>query len=1047
MLFLEQRIKTILEELKCEIYPETVPVESYKFKMTQEQGIEKIDPCDLNWETFSIDGIWGGHRKYFWFVTEVVIPPSFDGKCVTYHLSTGSESAWDATNSQFRIYINGIISQGLDVNHRSMILTENAKANEKYRISLYAFTGDNNDHLVLKSGLSVLDRKTEKLYYDLAVPHDVAMLLEKDDKTHIDIIACLNEAINILDLRIPFSDEYYTSIDKAEDFITSEFYDKKCGRSDAEVWCVGHTHIDIAWLWTLSVTRDKAYRNFATALELMREYPEYVFMSSQPQLYKFVKEQSPALFEEIRERVKEGRWEAEGGMFLEADCNIASGESLVRQILYGKAFFKKEFNVDNKVLWLPDVFGYSAALPQIMKKSGMEYFMTTKINWNDTDKLPYDTFNWRGIDGSEVLCHFITATDYAPDSKKFYTTYNGTLNASQIKGSWHRYQQKDLNNKVLMSFGFGDGGGGPTRDMLENYRRLKKGIPGCPKTVMATSRQYFEKLEAEIRDSKYVPKWSGELYLEYHRGTYTSMARNKKYNRKSEIMAQNVELISVMANTLLGSRYPQKEICDAWEVILRNQFHDILPGSSIKEVYEDSKEEYEKILAAGSGLINSRCEKIAANINCSKDSIVVFNPLGFECSDIVSFDVPSQIANPCIFETGGDGSEKEICCQRIDAGKAVFVAPDVPAKGYKTFMLREGKEKELCNKLKISRNGFSNRFFDVKLDNMGQFDLVYDKLANRQVLKPGEKGNVLTAYEDKPFEYDAWNIEMYYSEKSWAVDDVYSIEVTESGPVRGCLRITRKFLNSTIVQSVYIYMDLARIDIRNNIDWKEKQILLRASFSVDIHAEEATYDIQYGNVKRPTHRNTSWDMARFEVCAHKWADCSEDDYGFSLLNDCKYGYATHDGVMSISLLKSPIYPNPLADKEKHEFVYSLFPHTGDWKSAGTVQQAYAINNPLYACVKREGKGTLPQNYSLINCSAENVIIEVVKKAEQSDDLIIRMYECYNRRTNVKVACAANLSMVEECDLLESRTGSVDVEGSTFSFQIKPYEIKTFKIKY
>ncbi len=1044
MLLLEKRIKRILDELKEYIYPLAKSVEGYSYKTAGERKFEAADPGGPGWETFGTGSIWGGHREYHWFTAEIAIPEAYDGKCVIYELTTGREGSWEATNPQFRIYVNGKMVQGLDVNHRSIILAENAAAGDKYTIVLLAFTGDNNFHLQLNSRIAILDPKTEKLYYDMAAIYEAAVLLNKDERPYIDMIRCLNDTVNLLDLRIPFSTGFYTSVDEAGEYLNAEFYEKRCGQSEAEVWCVGHTHIDVAWLWTLSVTKDKALRSFATVLELMKRYPDYVFMSSQAQLYKYVKEQSPELYDEIRKRVEEGRWEPEGSMFVEADCNIASGESLVRQIVFGKRFFKEEFNAENKILWLPDVFGYSAALPQILQKSGIPYFMTTKISWNDTNKLPHDTFKWRGIDGSEVLVHFIPTTDYKPEPDGFFTTYNGRINASQVKGAWQRYQDKDLNNKVLLSFGYGDGGGGPTGEMLENHKRLSKGIPGCPKTVMATSRQYFDTLQSEV-DQERLPKWSGELYLEFHRGTYTSMARNKKFNRRSEFMYQNAELFSVLAAELTGSEYPQKQINDAWEVILRNQFHDILPGSSIKEVYDESKLEYEGILTSGEKLIEAKLSRIAANIGCDGESVIVFNPNGFLCSDVVAFKLPENHKNLVAIDKDAEGNEIELACQITECGTAVFFARNVPSKGYKTFKLREAVNR-LEADMDISANGFSNAFFDAGLDDKGNFVSIYDKSACRQVLKPGGKANAITAYEDKPMEYDAWNIEMFYREKSWAVDDVQDIKVAENGPVRGCLQIRRKFLDSTIVQSIYIYNDIPRIDIKNNIDWKEKQILLRAAFPVDVHVEEATYEIQYGNVKRPTHFNTSWDAAKFEVCTHKWADISEDDYGISLLNDCKYGYDIHDGVMGISMLKSAVEPNPEADKELHEFVYSLYPHQGGWKAAGTVHSAYALNNRMTAVVKAASKGSLPQSYSLVSCDAGNVMLEVVKKAEDSDNLIIRMYEYFNRRTKATVTCSRRIAGVSECDLLENGIKDLKAEDKSFTFEILPYEIKTFAIK-
>jgi alpha-mannosidase len=1046
MVLLEQRIKAILDELRGEITPVSLPIRQYKYKRSDEPGVERIEPASLGWDTFSDDMVWGGHREYYWFTTSIALPQEFDGKRLEFSLSTGSEDRWDATNAQFRAYLNGRLVQGLDVNHRSFLVTERAGGGEKFVISLLAFTGDNNYHLLLTSRLDVIDINTEKLYYDLKVPYEASVLLDENDKRRIDAIQRLNEAVNLLDLRRPFSEDFYASVAAADEYLVREYYDKMCGGSEAEVWCVGHTHIDVAWLWTLSVTRDKTLRSFSTVIELMRRYPEYKFMSSQPQLYKFVKEQSPALFEEIRARVRDGRWEPEGGMFLEADCNISSGESLVRQILVGKKFFKDEFGVDNKVLWLPDVFGYSAALPQIMKKSGLDYFMTTKISWNDTDKLPYDTFTWKGIDGSEVLCHFITATDYYKDSKSFNTTYNAVLNPSQLKGSWRRYQQKNINNKVLMAFGYGDGGGGPTAEMLEEYERLKLGLPGCPKAVMTTSGKYFENLEKEVRSNRFLPEWCGELYLEFHRGTYTNMSENKRFNRLSEFRTEDAELWSAAASELIGNEYPKDKLDEVWEIILRNQFHDVLPGSAIKEVYDESHEEYRKALKIDDDILNVRREDMASSVNVRGNFVTVFNSTGFELSEPVEFDMPQGMSTVSLEDAAAPG--KTELCQPTTQGKAVFTARNVPAKGYKTWKIAEGAASDDGEELKISVTGFSNRFFDVKLDENGEFVSLYDRRACRQVLTAGKRGNVLTAYEDKPYDYDGWNIEMYYTEKSWPVNSVESIKVTETGPVRGCLEITRRFLSSVIKQSIYVYRDVARIDVKYDIDWHERQVLLRASFPLDIHADEATYEIQFGNVRRPTHRNTSWDSARFEVCAHKWIDLSEDGYGFSLLNDSKYGFDVHDGVMGISLLKSALYPNPEADRGKHEFTYSLYPHTDGWRQAGTVREAYALNDPLRALTAAGQGGKLPDNFSLFSCGSDNVVVEAVKGAEDGDGVIVRMYECFNRRGRVEVKTGLRIASVCECDLLEAKTGeAAEKSDNSFSFDMAPYEIKTFRVRF
>ncbi|NCC44693.1 MAG: alpha-mannosidase, partial [Clostridia bacterium] len=719
MILIKERIGKMLEYLKEQVYPEKMEIQEYKMIRTDERfcDVKNLDTSD--WEVFKREQIWGGHREYYWFETFVTIPEDFDGKCVVYELRTGREGEWDATNPQFSIFIDGVMKQGLDVNHREVILADCAKAGQTYRIVLSAFTGDQNFSLKLDSELKVLDRKIEKYYYDLEVPYQTARLLSDEDQAYITIIQAVNESLNLLDMRKEGSKEFYDSMEKAQEYITKEFYEKYC---DAEktpvVYCVGHTHIDCAWLWTLRVTEDKAVRSFSTVLELMNEYPEYVFMSSQPQLYKYVKENAPEVYEKIKERVKEGRWEPEGGMFVEADCNIASGEALVRQFIHGQRFFKEEFGVDNSILWLPDVFGYSAALPQILQKCGLPYFMTTKISWNEFNKMPCDTFEWEGIDGSRVLTHFVPTRDYNKGAveggfeTEHFTSYNGEINPSQMKGGWKRYSQKYLNEEILCCFGFGDGGGGPTKEMLENQKRLEKGIPGVPRTKMAISKEFFENLDKNVRGKKYLPSWVGELYLEYHRGTYTSMARNKKYNRKSEFAYQNEEMYATL-DSQFGGVYPEKELLDGWEVILRNQFHDILPGSSIKEVYDDSKAEYEGIFAENAKMTAATLTHIAENVNAAKHSLIVYNPNSNLSAELVTFELTDGITNPSVYD-----GEKKLDVQKTADGQFVFFAEGVPAKGYKTYTVKEDADDQAGQEssVKVSNTVMENDFFLVDTD-------------------------------------------------------------------------------------------------------------------------------------------------------------------------------------------------------------------------------------------------------------------------------------------------------------------------------------------
>lgn len=1040
MVFLQERIGKLCKELQRFVYPKKVAVTNYKTTVTKERT--PINEVNVSgWDDFKFGQICGGHNEYFWFATEVEIPADFDGETVVYEVNTGGTGMWDTTNPQMRVYVNRQFIQGLDENHKEIILAENAKAGDKYEIILCAFTGVQTFQMVLNTEIKVLDRKTEKYYYDVSVPYNVTLLLSSEEKAYIDIITALNESLNLVDLRKPHSAAYYESLAAAQAYLDEEFYGKICGQNvESKVYCVGHTHIDCAWLWTLAVTEDKAVRSFSTVIELMKQYPEYIFMSSQPQLYKFVKKNAPELYEQIKQRVNEGRWEPDGGMFVEADCNLSSGEALVRQFLFGKRFFMQEFNKDNKILWLPDVFGYSAALPQIMQKCGLPYFMTTKISWNEFNKLPYDTFMWEGIDGTKVLTHFIPTRDYAhyEGHSAHFTSYNGKLRPSQVKGGWQRYQQKHITDEVLMCYGYGDGGGGPTKEMLENARRLSKGIPGCPQTVMSTAKNFFETIEEEAMSNKYLPTWSGELYLEYHRGTYTSIARNKKYNRKSEFAYQNTELYSMMNTMLNGTAYPQTEINDGWEVLLKNQFHDILPGSSIKEVYEDSREDYKKILAQSSALISAALGELTNSVSVPKNSLVVYNPNAFENDDVVTFTAPEGMVSPVVY----DGDVK-LATQKLADGSYMFKAVAVPSKGYKSFMVKEDACEASADV--ISKDLIENKFFKITINEKGQFSSIYDKTAGRELLKAGECGNVIMTYEDKPHNWDAWDVNNYYTEKSWEVNDVKSIEVVEQGPVVSVLKVAYAYLDSTLEESIYVYNDVPRIDIKYHIDWKEHHVFVKTLFPVDIHSTEATFDIQYGNVKRATHYNTSWDFARFEVCYHKWLDLSEDNYGVSVLSDCKYGCSVHDGVIGLSMLKSALYPNPTADKEEHDFMFSIYPHVGDWKAAKTVQEAYKVNNPMTVAVKGNEGGDKPAAYSAVATSDENVIVEVLKKAEDSDAMIVRMFECYNRRTNSTVTFPSEIASIKECDLMENDVADVAFDGATAQFTIKPYEIKTFKV--
>lgn len=1039
MNYRKERIDKICSDIKGLINVQTVDVNDWVIKEGLFFRPEEADNAPEPFQKFDtqVDG-WMGNDRHYWFRSTITVPESFEGKPLSLYFST-QRTFWDAVNPQFLVFINGEVVQGADVNHREIKIFDKAKAGDKFTVDLQAYTGRDSDvssgskRLELIATLLEVDEKISKIYYDMLVPYQIIYWLDKANDTRLKLELALEKTINLLDLRKPYSKEFYASIDEAEKCIQVEVYQKLAGNEDVIATCIGHTHIDVAWWWTVAQTKEKVVRSFATVLKFMDEFPEYKFMSSQPQLYKFLKLRYPEIFEKIKDKIKEGRWEAEGGMWLEADCNVTSGESLVRQLLHGKKFFKDEFGVENHIVWLPDVFGYSGALPQIMKKSGIDYFMTTKIAWNQVNRLPYDTFWWKGIDGTEIFAHLITTQDINQAKDSFYTTYNGNLNAVSLIRGWERYQQKEINNDILISYGFGDGGGGPTKEMIEIGKRMTKGIAGSPKVRFDTATKYFNELYERTSNNPKMPKWVGELYLEYHRGTYTSMARNKRSNRKCELLWQDAEFLSTWTSKL-DNDYPASEIYDSWEIILLNQFHDILPGSSIKEVYEVTKVEYEKLEKDANELINQKLNLLADNVKGKKGDLVLFNSLSFNRDDVVLLD--------CDCAGLKDENSNIVPVQKTADGKTLIYAENVPSKGYSVYSQCESNNIE--NKLVISGNKIETPYLIVEFNDSLQFSRVYDKDADREVLQKGKLGNVIKAYEDKPMYYDNWDIDVYYTEKSWTIDNVVASEWIEKGPIRATLLVKRNFVDSVIEQKIHFYAYKKEVDFETYVDWKQFNVLLKAEFDVDVNATEATYDIQFGNIKRPNHKNTSWDQARFEVCAHKWADLSEDNYGVSILNDCKYGHSIHENKIGLTLLKSGTCPTPDTDQEEHRFIYSLYPHTGDYKDADTAKYAYMLNVPVYSCIKQNDSDCdLPKSF--VSIDTDDVIIETVKKAEDNSGTIIRMYENKNRRTKSTVKWNTQFEKVCECDLMENEIETISQNSDNFSFIIKPFEIKTFKI--
>ena len=1053
MFFVDKRIGVICDELQKLSVKQKVPITTWQIKPGNYLTPAEADAAEAPYATFghqetydlqrylrggyegdsavnSHIAHWYGPDRHYWFRTEVTVPESFAGKPLWLHIQSQIEEWDDAKNPQFLVFVDGVVTQGADMNHRDVLLAREAEAGRTYRLDLQAYTGILHAELNLLCDLREIDPEIEGLFYDMVVPLRAFGRLEPDGKPRHDLERVLNEAVNLLDLRTPYDESFYASVAATRAYLAKALYTDLAGHDEVIASCIGHTHIDVAWWWTVAQTEEKTCRSFATVLRLMEQYPNYKFMSSQPQLYAFLKARYPELFAQIKARVAEGRWEPEGGMWVEADCNLTSGESLVRQFIYGKRFFKNEFGVDNRILWLPDVFGYSGALPQIMKQCGIDYFMTTKLAWNQVNKIPYDTFMWRGIDGTEVLTHLVTTLDLGQDpTKNFFTTYNGQLHPDAIMGGWQRYQQKDINNDILISYGYGDGGGGPTRDMLETSLRMEKGVEGIPQVRQVFARQFFEELDQRVSGNRRLPTWEGELYFEYHRGTLTSMARNKRSNRKSELAMMDLELLSVLAADKLA--YPQQEMDKLWRVILINQFHDILPGSAIHEVYEVTREEYAAVAEKLAALTD---ERLAA-LTPEGDGVTVFNTTGFVRGDVVT--LPDATAEALADETG--------CVypvQKTADGGAVVYLENLPAKGRKGFAKAAAVAVGTSFTLSADGHTLETPFYTVRFDEHGQIAAMFDKDARREVFKEGQPGNALRVFEDKPIYYDNWDIDNWYTEKFWDVTDVKAFTWTENGPVRATLHIERSFSHSTISQDIHFYANVRRVDFVTHVDWHEHQSLLKAFFPADVHTDEATFEVQYGNLTRKTHSNTSWDVARFESCGQKWCDVSEGHYGVSVLNDCKYGHSVKDGCIGLTLIKSGIEPNPVTDQEQHVFTYALYPHQEGWQAGGTVRQAYFLNQPALAVAG----GSADTGVSLASVDAPNVVLETVKHAEDGDGVILRLYECENARTPVTLTWNGAIASAEADNCIEEKTGDVEVSGNQVRFTIKPYEVKTIRIR-
>lgn len=988
-------------------------------------------PEIIEGEQIAVGDFFVGRDRYMWFDKETELLPERSGCRIVGLFDFGKTQDGFLGGFESLLYVNGEPYQGVDTFHNEVVFS--GMHSGRVRLTFLVWTGlgsaegiSSYCHQIKQADFAYLHNAADELYYYAEAITKTVPLLEEGDTDRTDLLAALDRAF--LEVNWKEDEVFYPSVEKALDRLKGELAGIK-KKSEVTVYGIGHTHIDLAWLWRLKHTREKAQRSFSTVLHLMEQYDDYIFLQTQPQLYQFVKEDNPQLYARIREKVKEGKWEPEGGMWVEADCNLISGESMVRQFLYGITFIQEEFGRRCEYLWLPDVFGYSWALPQILKQCGIKTFMTSKISWNQYNEMPNDLFWWQGIDGTRILTYFITTPPEGQDMSGG-ATYNGLMTPFAVSGSYKKFKNKELSRNVLIPYGYGDGGGGVTRDMLEMRRKMEE-IPGLPHVRTEKAGRFFEKLHESVdQTDRYVPVWNGELYLEYHRGTYTSQAYNKKMNRHMESLLSAAEYLSA-ASYLCGNPY-EKEVLDrAWQCMLLHQFHDIIPGSSVNEVYSDSRKNYEKMQKAVLDVIDRSADAL---MHQEKNAYVICSCAGTKGEDLV------------FVETSGEGSFEDgremLAAQRTDGGYYVQVKTDsYQMKQIQFCPGRSGESEEETFEINLELRSITTPFYVIKWTEDGRIECIYDRAEDRQVLEKGQYGNVLEVFEDKPLDFDAWDIDLFYMEKMERASLSRPAQIVENGSLRASVRFEFSYHDSKIIQDMTVYKENRRIDFVTKADWRESHCLLKAAFYTSVHVPKALYDIQFGHVERPTHFNTSWDMAKFEVCGHKWADISETGYGISLMNDCKYGYSIHENAMKISLLKSAKYPDRQADMGEHSFTYSLYPHSGGVLEGGTIETAERLNLP--PAVFRDRSCSVEGRIAQVSSPA--VKIDAIKKAEKEECLIVRMHECYGSTAHFKLTSQVAVNKAVRCNLLEEDMEQICEFEDGMRLTLRPFEICTVKL--
>ncbi|MFO7697943.1 MAG: glycoside hydrolase family 38 C-terminal domain-containing protein [Anaerolineae bacterium] len=961
---------------------------------------------------------WGAKWECGWFSGQVAAPQEAEGKRLVLAVNVGAESS---------VFVDDIAAGGIDRQHHTITLSREATPGVTYDIWVEAYAGHgarvtasgpfpigvesvpeppDTQAVVGDTTYGVWEEELYQLWVDVETLARLRDSIDPESLRVAEIDRGLKDFTLIYDPELP-CDEMVTSAREARKRL-APLLKTHNGDTAPELFLFGHAHIDVAWLWHLEETERKCVRTFGTQLALMDEYPEFKFLQSQPHLYWWMKERHPDIYARIKAAVARGQWIVDGGMWVEADTNLSGGESLIRQFLYGKRFIKDEFGVDSQLLWLPDVFGYSGSLPQIMRGCGIQYFSTHKIFWiyNGGDPFPLNTFTWEGIDGSSVLVHL-------------HNEYNSETDPATLILRWNQRVQKDDISTRLVPFGWGDGGGGPTRDHLE-YVARSADLEGMPLTRMATPQAYFDDLaERGVPAARYL----GELYFQSHRGTLTSQARTKRGNRKSEFALRQAELWVSAAQALLGRAVPCQELHDAWQAVLLNQFHDIIPGSSIHRVYEEAEAAYTQVLASAAQITAGAQRTLAP----SADALTVFNSLSWERSSLVA--LPEGWAG------ASDTQGRSLPAQEVDG--RTFVQASVPSVGWATLKPASAPQTG-GDAVTATVAGIENDLLRLALNDKGEITSIYDKETDRELLSG--TGNRLAMYKDVPTHWDAWDLDSMYADLPVPLDGTASIEPVTSGVLFGSVRVSRPLHDSTLSQVITLRAGSRLIEFATEIDWQERHKMLKVIFPVDIHANEAVHEIQYGHLARPNHRSRPYDADRFEVSNHKWTALAEPGRGCAVLNDCKYGVSVEGKEIRLTLLKSALAPDMTADLGKQVFTYAFYAWDGPLTESALERESYELNTAI-TTVAGDG-GTR----SLFSINHPGVIIDTVKPAEDdSGDLIVRLYEWRRTATRCTLSTTLPVSAAHRTNMLEEIEGPVEIHDGCIALDVRPFEVITLRL--